>query len=267
LITLGIIGVVAAMTIPSLIANFKMSRFSAALKKDLSLLNQAVKTNYANNDWDFSSVSGDTKTSSGFSFIFDCQSNTKILDPSAHGVNTMGQLLLNTMTGVSYNGELYDLSELTTAYKAKCKTGELYCISLAYDAVSYEILGSAGWLMTYQLLDGSIIGFSQFTTTGDCTKNNLSNIIQNWEKCRGFIDVNGFAGPNKEISCKNKADNKSIFSSKYSSCEVSSKDLGDVIPVVFYDQTVEIASNAGRALFYKGKEPLVSVSGCNLACN
>ena len=41
LITLGIIGVVAAMTIPTLIANTNSAKFRAQFKKTLSTLNQA----------------------------------------------------------------------------------------------------------------------------------------------------------------------------------------------------------------------------------
>ena len=41
LITLGIIGVVAAMTIPTLIANTNGAKFRSQFKKTLSTLNQA----------------------------------------------------------------------------------------------------------------------------------------------------------------------------------------------------------------------------------
>ena len=43
LITLGIIGVVAAMTIPTLIANTNSAKFKSQYKKTLSALNQAAK--------------------------------------------------------------------------------------------------------------------------------------------------------------------------------------------------------------------------------
>ena len=47
LITLGIIGVVAAMTIPTLISNTNGAQFKTAYKKALSTLNQAVIMNIA----------------------------------------------------------------------------------------------------------------------------------------------------------------------------------------------------------------------------
>ena len=56
LITLGIIGVVAAMTIPNLMTNIQGIRVRAQLKKTISTLNQAVRLNVANYDWDFTSM-------------------------------------------------------------------------------------------------------------------------------------------------------------------------------------------------------------------
>lgn len=47
LVTLMIIGVIAAMTIPSLMQNTAQQEFKAAYKKAISMLNQAVTLNYA----------------------------------------------------------------------------------------------------------------------------------------------------------------------------------------------------------------------------
>lgn len=42
LITLGIIGIVAALTMPSLIANYQKAQFEAGVKKMASVVGQAV---------------------------------------------------------------------------------------------------------------------------------------------------------------------------------------------------------------------------------
>jgi prepilin-type N-terminal cleavage/methylation domain-containing protein len=57
LITLGIIGVVAAMTMPTLINSTNGAQFKVAYKKALSVLNQAVALNMALDDYDFSGTS------------------------------------------------------------------------------------------------------------------------------------------------------------------------------------------------------------------
>jgi prepilin-type N-terminal cleavage/methylation domain-containing protein len=66
LITLGIIGVVAAMTIPSLINQTNGQQYKTGFKKIVSVLSQAVTMSVALNDMDFSTMSsaGYTDTAS-----------------------------------------------------------------------------------------------------------------------------------------------------------------------------------------------------------
>ena len=65
LITLGIIGVVAAMTMPSLIANYQKKQTVAQLKKAYSVLSQAVERSVLDNgeieNWDWSNISNPDK--------------------------------------------------------------------------------------------------------------------------------------------------------------------------------------------------------------
>lgn len=65
LITLGIIGVVAAMTIPTVLNNATNQQFKTGFKKILSTLNQAVTMNVALDNSDFSAMTAtDTGTAS-----------------------------------------------------------------------------------------------------------------------------------------------------------------------------------------------------------
>ena len=57
LITLGIIGVVAAMTMPSLMSSTQGAQYKAAYKKALSALSQAVTLNVALDEWNFADLS------------------------------------------------------------------------------------------------------------------------------------------------------------------------------------------------------------------
>jgi hypothetical protein len=131
-------------------------------------------------------------------------------------------------------------------------------------------IGSGAFFLLYQLADGSIIGLykDQEKSASKCTRKELS-LMNGWIfPCMGFIDVNGKEGDNRIIKCARSSDTKNILDSSYKECTLES-NIGDVIPIVFYDQTVEPATNAGRALF-EGKEPsrtASTVSGCNLACN
>lgn len=60
LITLGIIGVVAAMTIPTLMNQTGQAQFKTGFKKMISVLNQAVTMNLALNNSDFSAMNTTT---------------------------------------------------------------------------------------------------------------------------------------------------------------------------------------------------------------
>ena len=63
MITLGIIGVVAAMTLPSVVNKYKQQEAIARMKKAYSILNQALRLSVAENG-DFSEWTFDLKNSS-----------------------------------------------------------------------------------------------------------------------------------------------------------------------------------------------------------
>lgn len=69
LITLGIIGVVAAMTMPTLINQTNGAQYKAAYKKALSALSQAVTLNVALDDWSFADVDDNTAEAGKMSMI------------------------------------------------------------------------------------------------------------------------------------------------------------------------------------------------------
>jgi len=84
LITLGIIGVIAAMTVPTLMNNSTEIEFRSAFKKGLASLNQAVTMNVALDSVDFdsltSNVVNNTEADSLYALIANRMSTTKFLD-------------------------------------------------------------------------------------------------------------------------------------------------------------------------------------------
>jgi len=88
LITLGIIGVIAAMTVPTLMNNSTEMEFRSAFKKGLASLNQAVTMNIAIDNVDFDSLtSTDTEHTdydSLYSMLVNRMSTSKFL-PAADG--------------------------------------------------------------------------------------------------------------------------------------------------------------------------------------
>lgn len=65
LITLGIIGVVAAMTIPTLMNSTNDAQFKTGFKKIISTLSQAITMNVATNNADFSTLTAGACTTTG----------------------------------------------------------------------------------------------------------------------------------------------------------------------------------------------------------
>ena len=178
LITLAIIGVVAALTIPSVILNTNQSEYKTALKKAVSVLNQAVSLRLAiEND----SPSEATSTLN-FLQMLDSQMNT-VSSPATACTTTSGVAIANgveaTATGVA------DCSFTTT---------DGIQFIFANDA-SMSAAGNAVWSA------GQHSGLpSQRSLSADdgCTEDN---------PCFLLVDVNGNKNPNQITSdAKNPKD-------------------------------------------------------------
>lgn len=90
LITLGIIGVVAAMTIPTLISSTTEDTLAAQLKKMISSLNQAITMNVAVDSADFSNL-GTTAAGTVTGTIYEMfTKRMNIVDFQTSTVTTLG---------------------------------------------------------------------------------------------------------------------------------------------------------------------------------
>ena len=240
LITLGIIGVVAAMTIPTLIANTQGQRVRSQFKKTLSTLNQAGRMAQAQYDWDFGAIE-----------LTEHGSDSCIKTDNPESKKSMCALLNGTLKGSSYSGET---NATPLHYKNKIFSG--FSVRSNNDIASDYLL--------YLLPDGALFGFYQapsactldissvldstiLNKTGGTNSNGITT--PGLKQCIGFIDVNGASLPNKEVAC---ADGTAALDPQ-NPCVVSNKNIGDVIPVVFHDGVVEPATNAGKYLLNTAK--------------
>lgn len=236
LITLGIIGVVAAMTIPTLIANTNGAKFRSQFKKTLSSLNQAVRSNVAQYNFDFSMVQ-------------NC--GNKDTD-NPENIPSICAMLNGSLTGK----QAYKYDTLKT-------TDNKTYFQVVFDGTAPDtLIGNKGVeLYMYQLADGSIFAFhSPFEgQSGDvaCSLNGRSledalKDTQFQKFCIGFIDVNGTTRPNKEVRC---SDGKSHSKDINEKCVVPNnpKFMGDVFPVAYYDMTIVPASAASRYILNSAK--------------
>lgn len=244
LITLGIIGVVAAMTIPTLIQNTNSVKFASQFKKSVSTLSQAALMAQAQYDIDYSLVSNTSNASS-------CATDTV-----ASGDFTICGIFNNTLAGQTFYGA-YGSTDVKAANGSDAYT---------FDYVNQ--LPNKAYLV-YSLADGSYVGFDPAAKNCGLGAGNVLNaaVLQQASaggegvdpvaagglaNCLGFIDVNGPTPPNKEVTCLTPGDTKLDPSA---SCEVpkTGSAMGDIYPIVFHDGVVEPATNAAKMVLSRGK--------------
>ena len=239
LITLGIIGVVAAMTIPTLISNTNGAQFKTAYKKALSTLNQAVIMNVALEDTDLSRIAADTSNNGSLgvgAMLHDrMQAATDISTsyPSAATEQNYPKLTEGTATTAP-----------SLSYKLSCtpKTGGGYDLP---SGVTEGTCNSDGVVeltktMSTTLSDYAKLSFADGTAFWyKKDANNCSDADAVKNNCYGFIDVNAATGPNQLIYCTGAANGK---------CD--SSEISDIFPVVFHGQTFEPATDSARAVLF-----------------
>ena len=250
LITLGIIGVVAAMTMPTLINQTNGAQYRAAYKKALSAISQGVTLNVALDDISFA----DTKQGGA-------GANSTSVAGNGSGT-TVASLLQSRMNivkiaGVSDSGYGTDDDNKTT-FPAKIKP-DLLCDTALTQATNGacagkhpgDVIKGGGTEISPDTFlffnDSSMLAFNSTETfactqisTGKTKDGDTENYLSDNKVCYGVIDVNGVKGPNKPVSCDGTTAD--------STCEVKSPT--DIYPVQFYDQTILPASAAAQAVLY-----------------
>ena len=210
LITLGIIGVVAAMTMPTLMNATNGAQYKTAYKKALSVISQAVVLNLALDDYDLGTTTS-TGTGSGDFSVFT---------------------LLNKRTNVVRNAiGAIDGYKVILRGEGEGTVDSQGTQVAAPESSNYTVFFNDGIMFTFK-------GAAQ-----NCTE---SKVMVDGEPadntdCRGFIDVNGTKAPNRETVCNDDTSGDD--------CVVDNP--ADIYPVVFYDQGIYPATDAGRAVLYK----------------
>ena len=230
LITLGIIGVVAAMTMPTLINQTNGAQYKAAYKKALSAIAQGVTLNVALDGGSFADAVKGTAGS--------------IAKPAAG--DSVASILNSRMNIVKAGG---------------VPTG--YTFVKGADADSDITQASAD---TYLFFNDGIMFAYKNNDVAACTQDGN---VTGHKVCTGFIDVNGLKGPNKVVTCDTgkytagtpakdavtcgEDETDCTPSAAQAATEASCSSVSnptDIYPVMFYDQTVLPASAAAKAVLY-----------------
>ncbi|MBQ8459248.1 type II secretion system protein [bacterium] len=219
LITIGVIGVVAALTIPALITNINSRRYKSGLKKTISTLNQAVRMSQAKYDFNFADL--DNPFAEGME---ECSKQ------NPENVKTICSLFNGTLSGITYLGNVEENATLKSVYKE------------AFEEIAEEIKDLYAW----QLSDGAILFIEK--TLGDDWYSGHFHSPENYHGYEdviwGYIDLNGISKPNKYTRCSDNNDFGFEEGGKENSCVVKNKDINDIYGIFIYDSTVEAKDNA-----------------------
>ena len=227
LITLGIIGVVAAMTMPTLMNSTQGAQYKAAYKKALSAIAQGVTLNVALDGASFADAvagtAGETDKPTGEDGAVTGDSVASILAARMNIINSADS---STAGGYeTFPGTV----ETKACEEAGKKPGDEGCTETTESVAPDTFLFfSDGIVFAYKASDA-------VACTDDKT-------ITNNKHCVGVIDVNGIKGPNKVVACDATNDTGAT------PCKVTNPT--DIYPVEFYDQTILPASDAARAVLY-----------------
>jgi len=238
LITLGIIGVVAAMTIPTLVSNIAATKNRSKFKKTISTLNQAVKLTSGKYDLDFAAATTvctnpneNAETAFSFCGIFNSTITGGTFYPNAGGIRP------------SNANQIY-----------------------YYNTYTRRTIGDARYYAGYVLQDGTIVAIN--LDARQCLKNVgqeltsdfLTQAKSYWygggaglNNCSGFIDVNGPELPNREVTCSDGPNKGSATNNPTKPCTVNMADTGDIFPVVFYNDVVAPATDASAYVLHSAK--------------
>ena len=165
LITLGIIGVVAAMTMPTLINSTQGAQYKAAFKKALSALSQAVTLNVALDEVDFGDLSS---------------------------TNTLESILSSRMNVVRTETAALAETEYKLGNSANNVSNGANTTLFMNDGIMFQFPATIG-----QAADKAC---TKDTTVSGVTAWDYSR----QKACSGFVDVNGTKGPNKVVVCDGK---------------------------------------------------------------
>ena len=256
LITLGIIGVVAAMTMPTLINSTQGAQYKTAFKKSLTVLSQAVVMNIALNDYDLSQVVAGTNATA---------------DADASGPQSLWEVfhdrlnIVREASGASFDtdpgspDQWIIVSDTDSAdriaFSGAPTAGAGAGAGVGHGGKPFTALtGQAGAAATWPddttiLMMNDGIAFIFDNTQQNCIQADDRIGVATDNYCYGYIDVNGQKAPNRVVQCDGGfANTGETEGADDATCQVSSPT--DIYPIAMYNQSVIPASAAARAVLY-----------------
>ncbi len=231
LITLAIIGVVAAISIPSVISNSQQQEFKTGLRKAVSVLNSAITMNMA--------LDGETPYDNANTYGFLMKhmaviKSTTLRSKEFYTLNKSGTTYENAAFYTT-DGMRFELRNGLAQYNAH---------PLYEDTKIY--------LCTGCLLGSDSIYYVENTACKGCGSYGLNSNSDNTTKppCLIMVDVNGDKRPNPDnVNCKTRACAKEL---KYP--DPNAKKLTDIFSLMITDKQVIPYGSAAQKAMYQAQK-------------
>ena len=223
LITLAIIGIVAAISIPSVISNTQQQEYKTGLKKAVSVLNSAITMNIA--------MEGESPYDNAnlFGYLMRHMSVMK----SASRVSDFYYVQAITDRGNTSNAVFYTTDGMRFEIRAGNQSQEKFL----YENPSIEVctVAQAG-------------EFNETRECGGCGSYGLNNNVDGTTKppCLLTVDVNGDRKPNpNNVNCR-----KLACAKEYKYADPEGKILTDLFTIMITDkQAIPYGYSAQRAMY------------------
>ena len=235
LITLAIIGIVAALTIPSVISNYQQQEFKTGLKKAVSVLNEAIQTNIASD--------GETPYENADLFNY-IQRHMSILKSAKEG-ETWEDGIKSVTNNVFYttDGMRFEILHLGNAYSNNYNDFTLHESGIKIADGSAQIVSIGNGYGPPKGISYTISGLYP----GACGSYGLSRNPNNTTNtpCIILVDVNGDKKPSRFASNR-EAENAYKWSSP------NDKKITDLFNIMITDEkAIPFGVVAQRAMYSK----------------
>lgn len=246
LITLAIIGVVAAMTIPSVIVNTNQQQFKTGLRKAVSVLNSAITTTQAIDGLSPYDAEGDIETVTRMQSMATAGATNNLDDDeiTLYHILTAHMSVMNTK-GYKEGTNGYNLAFYTTdGMRFEIPMSDEKTLPL-YESDEYSVaLGLQGRIAEIGGAEGAKCGSLGLASNNGDTKST---------PCLILVDVNGDKKPNPK-NIRISEDNE-VTHDKYSYPSPNDKLVNDIFPILITEsKAIPYGVVAQRAMYEANKK-------------
>lgn len=239
LMCIGILGVVTAMAIPTLVTYTSLAKYRTQFKKSVATLSNASRQGQADYDIDYAAT------------------NTPCNETTAENESPLEILsfcsLFNAVMKARYVGPVTNFSGYAINVPDVGEVAELPGSTAYFDTDVTKYLA-------YELPEGTTVVF-QKNAHACSLYDNHNMITDSWltsnPQCIGYIDLNGAKAPNRIVNCPNVS--PTAINVK-DNCEVTSDmaHLTDIYPIIFHDATVIPATPAATNVLLTARRTMAT---------